>query len=347
MTRFARKIIAGMYLRILQWITGVTDLPAKERANYINGLAERSLSRFEVARAFFLSKDFPGLKYALHEVFFESEEIYPTTDFSQYVIANPFTEVQLNELVNPRKWIDPEWYSALRDLQVIPAHLELMHRKGYEWTQTVYGLRILGRLSPAARCLDVGAGHEVLAYWLANHVQEVIATDLYESDWAQGGAKEGAADVLDDPDRYAPFPYRKDNLVFKRMDGRKLDFDSNSFDFVVSLSSIEHFGGLQGATESMREMGRVCKPGGLLVVATELILNDAEHPEYFSLSELRELVSASGMRLIQEPVFRLPPAIRDNPTVLPQEHFRAPMLALEDNGVRFTSIMLFLEKPGA
>lgn len=341
---FARTILARLYLRILQWVTGFRGHEIEGRDEKIAGLVSRSLSRHEIARGLFLSREFPGRKYALHDILFDTEEIYSADAFLPYVVERAFTEAQLNELVNPRKWLDPEWYSVLRNLQVIPLDLDLMHRKGYEWTQTVYGLKKLGRLSSDARCLDVGAGHEALAYWLANHVQEVIATDLYESEWAQGGAKEGAADVLEDPAKYAPFEYRKSHLKFQKMDGRKLEFESDSFDFVISLSSIEHFGGLQGSIESMREMGRVCKPGGLLVVATELILNDAEHPEFFTLDELRQLVAASGMRLVQKPVFSLPPTIRDNPTILPDEHFKAPMLALEDNGVRFTSIMLFLEK---
>ena len=31
--------------------------------------------------------------------------------------------------------------------------------------------------------LSVGAGHEMVLYWLANHAQRVIATDMYEGVW--------------------------------------------------------------------------------------------------------------------------------------------------------------------
>ena len=341
---FLRSISARLYLYMLRRTLGVAKLSADEARRLRRGLADRSLSRFEIARSFVLAKDFPGLKYGLHELLFDSQEIYDAGDFAQFVKAKPYTEEQLVELVNPRKWLNPEWYSVLADMHVIPPQLELMHRKAFEWVQTIYGLKRLGHLRPEARCLDVGAGHEALAYYLANHVAEVVATDLYADDWAQAGAREGAADVLEDPAKYAPFEYRKEHLKFMRMDGRQLEFDSDSFDFVVSLSSIEHFGGVAAAADSMREMGRVCKPGGLIVVATELIINDATHDEFFTLAELRELVAASGLKLIQRPVFRLPRALRDAPTVLPEEFFRAPMLALSDQGVRFTSIMLFLEK---
>ena len=75
------------------------------------------------------------------------------------------------------------------------------------------------------------------------------------------------------PPQYAPFDYRADRLSFMRMDGRALSFPDDEFDVVYSLSSIEHFGGLSGASQAMREMARVLKPGGVLVVATEYILS--------------------------------------------------------------------------
>jgi SAM-dependent methyltransferase len=68
------------------------------------------------------------------------------------------------------------------------------------------------------------------------------------------------------------------------MDGRKLSLDSNRFDVVFSFSSIEHFGGRKhsGALESVQEMGRVLKPNGIAIVATEFIINNKAHNEYYN-----------------------------------------------------------------
>ena len=68
------------------------------------------------------------------------------------------------------------------------------------------------------------------------------------------------------------------------MDGTKLAFRDETFDIAYSFSSIEHFGGKShsGALACMRETERVLKPGGLAVIATEYILNDKKHYEFFN-----------------------------------------------------------------
>ncbi len=61
-------------------------------------------------------------------------------------------------------------------------------------------------------------------------------------------------------------------------DAKKLDLPDNSFDLVLSLCAIEHFGlgrygdalDLQADTLAVQEMIRVLKPGGWLVLSTEI-----------------------------------------------------------------------------
>ena len=59
-------------------------------------------------------------------------------------------DVQLCELANPAKWDNDEWMTLLRSLQVLPQDKLSMHRKAYEYTQTVFGLTRLQRLRPPA-----------------------------------------------------------------------------------------------------------------------------------------------------------------------------------------------------
>jgi hypothetical protein len=92
-------------------------------------------------------------------------------------------DVQLCELANPAKWDNPEWRRTLDELR-LPAEKKMaMHRKAYEFTQTAWGLERLGALTEQSTVLSVGAGHESLAYWLANRTRLVIATDLYPGEW--------------------------------------------------------------------------------------------------------------------------------------------------------------------
>jgi hypothetical protein len=78
-------------------------------------------------------------------------------------------DTQLCELANPAKWDNPDWMRLLADLTVVSPDKQAMHRKGYEFTQLLYGLERLGRLRDDAAVLSVGARHEAILYWLANH----------------------------------------------------------------------------------------------------------------------------------------------------------------------------------
>lgn len=101
------------------------------------------------------------------------------------------------------------------------------------------------------------------------------ATDLYN---VKAWESFAPADFPENPEKYAPFQYVKRALAVSRMDAMKLNFPSDSFDVAFSFSSIEHFGGENhaGALQSVREMARVLKPGGIAAVATEYIINGKE-----------------------------------------------------------------------
>jgi SAM-dependent methyltransferase len=252
-------------------------------------------------------------------------------------------DTQLCELANPAKWDNEEWLELLRSLGLSDDRL-VMHRKPYEFTQLLYGCRRLGVLREDASFLSVGAGHEHVLYWLANHVGRVVATDMYEGVWQDERAREGDPVVLENPDQYAPFPYRRDHLAFLRMDGRALKFADDTFDVTYSLSSIEHFGGFQGAVETMREMARVLKPGGVLALATEYVISGPPHEETFQPADVHALLRASGLVLVEpidELVYRRyecePVDLADNP-------YRSPHMTVRLGDTVFTSVMAFLRK---
>ncbi len=253
-------------------------------------------------------------------------------------------DTQLCELANPAKWDNPEWMDLLRDLRVSNDHKFSMHRKSYEFAQLLYAMRSLGQLRPDTRVLSTGAGHEAVLYWLANHVARVDAIDLYEGIWQSVGAKEGDEQVLDRPEDYAPFPYRRDRLVFARMDARHLDFADETFDVAYSLSSIEHFGGLPGAIEAVDEMGRVVKRGGLVVVATEYILEGPPHPEAFLPAQIHTLFDRPRLRLAQpidEGVYR---RYRYSAVDLYGNPHQTPHMVVRMNDTVFTTVFAALIK---
>lgn len=278
----------------------------------------------------------------------------------------PFQEADLNQLTDVFKWYDPEWMAALESLKMSPSYQppDFVHRKAWEWGQCLYGLDWLGMLRPEHRALGIGVGWEPISFFLSNHLGEVIATDLYPVDthWSDSGAREGSPDILENPDKYAPFPYRKDRLRFMRMDGTRLDFPDESFDVVWSCSSIEHFGGHGSAARSMREIERVLKPGGVAAIITEFVLPDriggghsSFHPEFFNLQCLYHYLirPVPRLHLVQDIDFSIPSYYVRRACRLPEEAgaphkgSTKPHIVLSQGGCLFTSIAMFFRKEGA
>jgi SAM-dependent methyltransferase len=252
-------------------------------------------------------------------------------------------DVPLNKLCGTADMKNLAWRRALRDLDLDRPKASF-HRKAWEFAHAVYGLRTLKRLSPNAVALGVGSGHEHVLYFLANKVSRVVATDLYEGDFAE---KEASAIMLHTPAMFAPFHYRKDHLEVLSMDARQLDFPSNTFDFVFSFSSIEHFGGHREAVMALREMFRVLKPGGIAVVTTELILNRLGRTRgFFRRREIEPLfLQATGFDLVGGEVdYRVERRFLREPMEFPYEPTGKPCVVLRRGLTLFTSIALFLQK---
>ena len=252
-------------------------------------------------------------------------------------------DTQLCELANPAKWDNPEWMDLLRSMGLSDDRFA-MHRKPYELTQFVYGCQKLGALTEQAEVVSIGAGHELVLYWLANRVNRVVATDLYEGTWTDQRGREGDPSVLERPDDFAPFPYRQDRLTFMKMDGRRLDFPDNTFDIAYSLSSIEHFGGMDGASQTIREMTRVLKPGGILALATEYALSGPRGEDVFQPEEIHALVRQPGLELVEPVDERVWTRYTTTPADLVNDPYGTPHMVVRVHDTVFTSVMLFLRK---
>lgn len=255
--------------------------------------------------------------------------------------------ISLNEICNPSAWNVPEFIHYFQELNM-SSDPSTMHRKKWEWAHTLYVLNKLGCINSQNIGLAVGAGREDPMYYLTNKVKKIYGIDLYDEEPDDEKYVTAPMDMLKNPKKYAPFPYKEDHLTIMKMNGRKLDFNDNYFDFVFSISSIEHFGGHKGSMESMKEIGRVLKSGGVAAIITECILNNKTHYEYFTADELDSyLIKPSGLELIQPIKFEQPslePFIK-KPLKIPEEVNVCPHFVLDTDGVVFTSIMMCLKKP--
>ena len=128
----------------------------------------------------------------------------------------------------------PDLRAVIRDLfrhdieqfgNAFPAGVE--DRKCWELSMTVRALRNHGIVRTDTRIL--GAGTEVTIFYLTNHVGEVVPTDLYSVPIWSGYS---TAQMLTEPERFAPYSVRRDRLTVRDMGGRALRFPRDSVDVV-------------------------------------------------------------------------------------------------------------------
>src|ERR687890_547814 len=273
---------------------------------------------------------------------------------SPYYI-NPNDEPKLNRLCYVEDWKNQEIRETLCQLQKLSPQ-GFIHRKDWEWALGIVAMRRFGKLTKNSKAIGVGAGREEVLFYLANNINHVYATDLYDAkDWKNFAP----SDFPENPKKYAPFPYKEGALTVLRMDGTKLEFPSENFDIAFSFSSIEHFGGKNhsGALKSLREIERVLKKEGIAVIATEYIINNKSHPEFFNREtiysdlinklEKLQLVEPLDLRITTNTLDTVVEffSIDANWNNIDEEYKKThPLILLRVRNILFTSVMLVFQK---
>lgn len=271
------------------------------------------------------------------------------------VVIDRNAKLNLNKLCHLEDFRNVEIIQALTEIHKLNP-MGLIHRKDWEWAMGLIAMQRLGKLNKRCSAVGVGSGTEVIPFYLANKIDHVYATDLYNA-----GSWSAAAptNFLENPKKYAPFPYREEGLTVMRMDGTKLEFPSESFDIAFSFSSIEHFGGKNhsGSLRSLKEIERVLKPGGIAVIATEFIINNKNHYEFFNRNTLfSDLLNKVDLLKLVTPIdfgvsaetldtlldfFRIDMNWNKFDDEFKRKH---PLIVLRARNIVFTSIMLVFSK---
>ena len=145
---------------------------------------------------------------------------------------------------------------------------------------------LLPRLKASARVLDVGCGPGTITADLATRVPdgEVVGIDA-------------AADVLDLA-RAEAGRRGQANVRFEVGDVYKLGFEDGTFDVVHAHQVLQH---LSDPAAALREMRRVCRPGGLVAARDGDYGGFIWFPEDPELTEWRTLYKAVARALGGEP----------------------------------------------
>jgi SAM-dependent methyltransferase len=111
--------------------------------------------------------------------------------------------------------------------------------------------------------------------WLPGRVGRVLKTDLFD-EAVSGGILPALADRADEvvgidvsPAVVEAAAARHDRLGAQLADVRALPFPDGSFDAVLSNSTLDHFGSLAEIVTGLRELHRVLRPRGTLVVTLD------------------------------------------------------------------------------
>jgi hypothetical protein len=269
--------------------------------------------------------------------------------------------MQLNKVCNIEDWEADDRAATMRRVlpgfearnPQYPAAME--HRKHWEFAQLLDGLADLGALRPDGMVLAVAAGQEAVLFDLTNHVRWVFATDVY----GIGPFAEVEADpvILRDPDAVAPCTYNRNRLVVQYMDALDLRYEDQTFDAVYSLSSIEHFGGIDGVRRALTEQCRVTRIGGIVAFTTEVVINGAESLDegHLLLISPEQLVgvceSIAGLTLVEPIDFSVSERTKGNVIALSEalansrrQQADYPHIILEYRERQFTSVSVFLRR---
>jgi ubiquinone/menaquinone biosynthesis C-methylase UbiE len=157
--------------------------------------------------------------------------------------------------------------------------------------------RLVNAINPAsdARALEIATGPGHVALALAARCREVIGVDITDAPLAIAERSRTERALA--------------NVRFQRADAERLPFADGEFDVVLCRFAFHHF---EDPMLPLREMTRVCRPGGRVAVedlaASEIAqraefynrferLRDLSHTRALPLSELLRMFGAQGLEI--------------------------------------------------
>lgn len=114
--------------------------------------------------------------------------------------------------------------------------------------------------------LDAGAGRSLLPFWLGNNGYQVVALDVDDGSFYPSGTLKSWYEE-----------HNKNigsNVEFVNGNVEQLYFPDETFDAVCSMSVLEH---VPNPLSAIKELWRVLKPSGILVVTIDISLDGSRH----------------------------------------------------------------------
>lgn len=231
----------------------------------------------------------------------------PTFDavVSQVVSAEQFSHPDFERL---RQLIFPD--SVTIQWGATDAHVEVLHRKLWEFVYVLRAAEHFGRLEQGRRALGFGVGREPIPAALARHGLSVLATDLdtgaeESAVWASSGQHMEDLDALLQP-RIVSDEILQRLVRTRYVDMNHVPDDLGHFDLIWSCCALEHLGSPEAGLEFVRRTLDMLEPGGVSVHTTEFELTPrAQTADYGHLAVYRKEDLDAFANSVQERGFEI------------------------------------------
>ncbi|HUD84153.1 MAG TPA: class I SAM-dependent methyltransferase [Candidatus Saccharimonadales bacterium] len=186
----------------------------------------------------------------------------------------------------------------------IPASVFLLECLVMLWGSRVGKFRVRDKLlnsiswQGSEKVLDVGCGHGLMLIGAAKRLREgpAVGIDLWQKQDQAGNSRE--ATLLN-----VRLENVADRVELVDGDARKLPFEENAFDVVVSSWALHNIYDRAGRDAAVREIARVLKPGGRLLIID--IRHTGEYAEVLRQNKMSEVHRTGPNFLFVIPSFAL------------------------------------------
>jgi SAM-dependent methyltransferase len=186
-------------------------------------------------------------------------------------------QVPVSGLPHRSDWEDPRFRAVLGE--ILPkTDVPTYSSHDWEMARVLMTLDALGLRRSDCRGLEVAAGTDPVMFALSRSVQEVVAVDRYDGKWRQS-----PRDFPTHPELFTELDFVPSRLRVLRMDGQRLAFRNNEFDFAYCIGpSVNWFGNFDAARTGVKEMARVVKPGGAVLVSVDFLVDGVDSTDRLS-----------------------------------------------------------------
>ncbi|MGH7772395.1 MAG: methyltransferase domain-containing protein [Candidatus Binatia bacterium] len=186
--------------------------------------------------------------------------------------------------------------------------------------------------------LELGCGSGDLTYALADHANKIVGIDIALENLELAKMRRHRRPIAKDQ---AP------KITFIQMSAVNLGFTSETFDYAVSTSMIEHLHP-DDVQPHLREVWRVLKPGGRYLVWCPNRLGHHKdldvHLSMHSMGEWIKRMRISGFREFQSPLFNRPPMVNARFKVLLEKTLSTLRIKILWSHLGVRNILLVAEK---